>query len=78
MGPLLHGSATTTHPVGAAIQRRRLRSQALSRKDGVNSNTIAKGKKGDGVSDAALEPKEPASTVLSTGDCQEFCVWAMG
>ena len=65
MGQVLHGSATTTHAVRAAIQRSTASIAALSRKHGVNPKTVAKWKKRDGVGDAPMGPKEPRSTVLS-------------
>ena len=65
MGQLLHGCAATTHAVRAAIQRSQASIAELSRTYGLNPKTVAKWKKRDGVSDAAMGPKEPRSTVLS-------------
>jgi len=65
MGQVLHGSATTTHSVRAAIQRSSASTAELSRTYGVNPKTVSKWKKRDGVADARMGPKEPRSTVLS-------------
>lgn len=65
MGQFLHGSATTTHAVRAAIQRSKASIQELSARHGVNPKTVAKWRKRDGVEDAAMGPKHPRSTVLS-------------
>ncbi len=42
MGRVLHGSATTTHAIRAAIQRSTASSAELSRTYGVNPKTVAK------------------------------------
>jgi len=65
MGQVLHGSATTTHAVRAAIQRSQASIATLSRTYGVNPKTVAKWRKRATVGDAAMGPKEPRSTVLS-------------
>ena len=65
MGQVLHGSATTTHAVRAAIQRSEASIAALSRAYGVNPKTVAKWRKRASVADAAMGPKERRSTVLS-------------
>lgn len=65
MGQVLHGSATTTHAVRAAIQRSTASVAELSRTYGLNPKTVAKWRKRDSVTDAAMGPKEPRSTVLS-------------
>ena len=65
MGQILHGSATTTHAVRAAIQRSKATAQELAERHGVNPKTVAKWKKRDFVHDAPMGPKKPASTVLS-------------
>jgi transposase InsO family protein len=65
MGQILHGSATTTHAVRAAIQRSQASIAELSRTYGLNPKTVAKWKKRDGVDDAPMGPKEPHSSVLS-------------
>jgi len=65
MGQVLHGSATTTHAVRAAIQRSKASIAALSRTYGVNPKTVAKWRKRATVADAPMGPKERRSTVLS-------------
>ena len=65
MGQVLHGSATTTHVIRAAIQRSKASIQELSSRYGVNPKTVAKWRKRDDVEDAAMGPKRPRSTVLS-------------
>lgn len=65
MGQILHGSATTTHAIRAAIQRSQASIAELSRTYGVNPKTIAKWRKRDGVGDAPMGPRERCSTVLS-------------
>ena len=66
MGQVLHGSATTTHAVRAAIQRSTASIAELSRSYGVNPKTVAKWKKRESVDDAPMGPKEPRSSVLTT------------
>ena len=65
MGQILHGSATTTHVVRAAIQRSKASIQALSERYGVNPKTVAKWRKRDFLHDAPMGPKQARSTVLS-------------
>jgi transposase InsO family protein len=65
MGQILHGSATTTHTIRAAIQRSQASNAALSRELGINVKTIAKWRKRQTVEDARMGPKEVYSTVLS-------------
>ena len=45
MGQILHGSATTTHAIRAAIQRSQTSIQALSDRYGINPKTVAKWRK---------------------------------
>jgi transposase InsO family protein len=68
MGQLLHGSATTTHAVRAAIQRSEASIAELSRAYGLNPKTVAKWKKRAGVDDAPMGPKERHSSVLSRAE----------
>ena len=65
MGQVLHGSATTTHAIRAAIQRSQASIQALSETYNLNPKTVAKWKRRDFVEDASMGPKEVRSTVLS-------------
>jgi hypothetical protein len=45
MGQLLHGTASTTHAVSAAIQRSQASLSALSRELGIDLQTVAKWRK---------------------------------
>ncbi|MEW5424057.1 IS481 family transposase [Amorphus sp. 3PC139-8] len=65
MGQVLHGSATTTHAVRAAIQRSQASVQELSERYSVNPKTVRKWRKRSFVEDAPMGPKERHSTVLS-------------
>jgi transposase InsO family protein len=65
MGQILHGSATTTHTIRAAIQRSAATAKKLAARYGLNPKTVAKWKKRNFVHDAAMGPKEPRSTVLT-------------
>lgn len=65
MGQVLHGSATTTHAVRAAIQRSKASIQELSERYGINSKTVRKWRNRSSVEDAPMGPKERRSTVLS-------------
>src|SRR5262249_31546390 len=65
MGQTLHGSATTTHAIRAAIQRSTATAKELAAQYGLNPKTVAKWKKRDFVRDAAMGPKTPHSTVLT-------------
>jgi transposase InsO family protein len=65
MGQLLHGSARTTAAVRRAIQHSQESLKVLSRRYGINPKTVAKWKKRTHVTDAAMGPKQPHSTVLT-------------
>ena len=65
MGQVLHGSATTTHVVRAAIQRSQASAAELSRTYGINPKTALKWRKRASVEDRKTGPKEPRSSVLS-------------
>jgi transposase InsO family protein len=65
MGQILHGSATTTHAIRAAIQRSKAPLKELSERYGLNPKTVAKWKKRAFVHDAPMGPKDARSTVLS-------------
>jgi hypothetical protein len=65
MGQVLHGSATTTHAVRAAIQRTKASIQELTRLHGINPRTVQKWRRRSSVEDAPMGPKERRSTVLS-------------
>jgi transposase-like protein len=68
MGQILHGSATTTHAVRAAIQRSKAPLKELAARYGLNHKTVAKWRKRAFVHDAAMGPKTPRSTVLSSDE----------
>src|ERR1700744_6285142 len=65
MGQVLHGSATTTHAIRAAIQRSAAPLKALAAQYGLNQKTVAKWRKRSFVHDAPMGPKALRSTVLS-------------
>src|SRR4029453_17349883 len=65
MGQVLHGSATTTHAIRAAIQRSKASIQALSERHGINPKTVAKWRRRASPEDRRMGPKVPRSTVLS-------------
>src|SRR6266446_4529596 len=65
MGQVLHGSATTTHAIRAAIQRSKASIQALSERHGINTKTVAKWRRRASPEDCRMGPKVPHSTVLS-------------
>ena len=60
MGQILHGSATTTHVVRAAIQRSKAPLKELAAQYGLNQKTVAKWRKRAFVHDAPMGPKSPA------------------
>lgn len=64
MGQVLHGCATTTHAVRAAIQRSKASIQELAERYGLNRKTVRKWRGRDTVQDAPMGPKDPRSTVL--------------
>ena len=65
MGQILHGSATTTHAIRAAIQRSKAPLKELATRYGLNQKTVAKWRKRSFVQDVAMGPKTPRSTVLT-------------
>jgi transposase InsO family protein len=65
MGQVLHGSATTTHAIRAAIQRSKAPIQELAQQHGLNRKTVRKWRGRDFVHDAPMGPKAPRSTVLT-------------
>lgn len=68
MGQILHGSATTTHIIRAAIQRSKAPLKELAARYGLNRKTVAKWRKRAFVHDAPMGPKSPCSTVLTPGE----------
>ena len=68
MGQVLHGSATTTHAVRAAIQRSAASAKELSEMYGINPETVLKWRKRETVEDLKTGPKEQRSTILSRED----------
>lgn len=65
MGQTLHGCATTTHAVRAAIQRSKAPLKELAARHGLNPKTVAKWRRRTFVQDAPMGPKSSGSTVLS-------------
>ena len=73
MGQVLHGSATTTHAVRAAIQRSQATIAELSGQYGINPKTVMKWRGRSSVDDQPMGPKEVRSTVLSVEE-EAICV----
>lgn len=65
MTQVLHGSATTTHAIRAAIQRSKASIEEVAERYGVNRKTVMKWRKRESVDDAPMGPKAPRSTVLT-------------
>jgi len=65
MGQVLHGSATTTHAIRAAIQRSAAPLKEVAARYGLNQKTVAKWRKRSFVQDAPMGPKVVRSTVLT-------------
>lgn len=65
MAQVLHGSATTTHAIRAAIQRSKAPIEEVAERYGLNRKTVMKWKKRESVDDAPMGPKDPRSTVLT-------------
>ena len=65
MGQVLHGCATTTHAVRAAIQRSKAPVAELASRHGLNRKTVMKWRARGFVQDAAMGPKSARSTVLT-------------
>lgn len=65
MGQILHGSATTTHAVRAAIQQSQAAIKELAAQYGLDPKTVAKWKERAFVHDAPVGPKQVRSSVLT-------------
>ena len=65
MGQVLHGCATTTHAVRAAIQRWKASVAEVAERHGLNRKTVMKWRGRAFIHDAAMGPKAPRSTVLT-------------
>ncbi|EAS51420.1 integrase/transposase [Aurantimonas manganoxydans SI85-9A1] len=65
MGPVLHGSAKTTHAVRAELQRSQASSAELARRFGINQKTVRNWRSRALVEDEPMGPKERRSSVLS-------------
>jgi hypothetical protein len=63
---ILHGNATTTHAIRAAIQRSKAPLKELAAQCGLNHKTVVKWRKRAFVNDAPMGPKVSRSTVLSS------------
>ena len=75
MGHILHGSATTTYAIRAAIQRSKAPLKKLAERYGLNHKTVTKWRKQAFVNDPPMGPKAPRSTVLDArrrSDCLAF------
>ncbi len=73
MGQILHGSATTTHAVRAAIQRSKATVAELSERYNINPKTVMKWKNRTSVEDRPMGPQNARSTVLSIEE-EAICV----
>ena len=73
MGQILHGSATTTHAVRAAIQRSKATIAELSAQYGVNPKTVMKWRCRPSVEDLPMGPKDVRSTVLTIAE-EALCI----
>ena len=73
MGQVLHGSATTTHAVRAAIQRSKATVAELAEQYSLNEKTVRKWRKRSSVEDAPMGPKNVRSSVLSPEE-EAVCV----
>ena len=65
MGQVLHGCATTTHAVRAAIQRSKAPIAEIALRHGLNRKTVMKWRARGSVQDAPMGPKAARSTVLT-------------
>ena len=68
MGQVLHGSATTTHTVRAAIQRSKAPLKELALRYGLDRKTVAKWRKRLSVEDVAMGPKAARSVALTEAE----------
>ena len=68
MASVLHGSARTTPRVRAELQASQTASRALAAQYGVNPKTILEWRRRTSTTDAAMGPKNPRSTVLTTAE----------
>lgn len=73
MGQILHGSATTTHAVRAAIQRSKASVSELAELYHLNEKTVRKWRKRLSVEDQRMGPRDVRSTVLSPEE-EAVCV----
>ena len=76
MGQVLHGCATTTHAVRAAIQRLKAPLAELALRHALNRETVKMWRVRGFVQDAPMGPKAARSTVLTPqeeGLCQPKC-----
>jgi hypothetical protein len=68
MAAVVHGSAGTTPRVRAEPQASKAGSRALATPYGLNPKTVAKWRARRSATDAAMEPRDPLSTVLSPAE----------
>ena len=74
MGQVLHGSATTTHAVRAAIQRSQASVAELAERYSLNEKTVRKWRRRSTVEDARMGPKAIRSSVLGP---EEEAMWRL-
>lgn len=68
IGQVRHGGATTTHVVGAAIQRSQASIAELSQELEINSKTVVKGRKRQTLEDLNTGPRETRSNLIHQGE----------
>lgn len=73
VGQVLHGCATTTHTVRAAIQRSKASVLELAEQYGINQKTVRKWRGRRRVEDMPMGPKNPRSTSLKPEE-EAVCV----
>ena len=73
MGQVLHGCATTTHAIRAAIQRSTATIAELSEQYDLNPKTVMKWRGRSSVEDMPMGPRAPHSSVLSVAE-EALCV----
>jgi len=68
MAAVLHCSARTTPRVRAELQASKASTRALAAQYGLNPKTVAKWRARKSTTDAAMGPRDPRSTVLSSAE----------
>ena len=74
MGQILHGSATTTHAVRAAIQRSKAPLKELAARYGLNQKTVAKWLNGPSFTMPRWGRKAPLDCPDGQGGSDDCCL----